>query len=220
MLGKDQTYDPIRNMDREKMRKLIIDNRGDIYRMAEWIRVSPRRVRRAVAADEEMQALQLAAAKAVSERPELKRVALDSFREYMEDYTRDLALVGLQQLETLATMDRTTKTHVRKVTVKDEEGNNTEDLVAKTFEVGLSAADLKVKYEAARTLASMHQPAISGGSEEGGDILQQLDRLYKENAPRIKEIRQVQTVVTLEAPREEAVRVVDQPQGEPVERLE
>jgi hypothetical protein len=74
-----------------------------------------------------------------------------------------------------------------------------------TMDHGDSAAMAKVKLHAAIALRGGHQQV--GGDREIEHALSELNQLYHQNAPRIKEIRQ--TVIKLEDGREATQRVIE-----------
>jgi hypothetical protein len=74
-----------------------------------------------------------------------------------------------------------------------------------TMNHGDSAAMAKVKLQAAIALRGGHQAA--GGDREIEHALAELNQLYHQNAPRIKEIRQ--TTIKLEDGREATQRVIE-----------
>lgn len=203
---KESGWDPLKSGGREGMRKLIVRHRGDIYRMAEDVGYNPRKVRNYLAADDELHALQLAAVKA-NENEEVAKGNYLQFEAYLQEYTRDLALMGLQAMEQLVTMD----TMKERVPVEKQDPATGQWITEmQEQDVGLNAAAMKVKFEAARTLASIHQPSMRSGTEGGGDVIAELNRLYQEHAPRIKQIRQ--TTITLETnpqPMQEVSRLIE-----------
>lgn len=76
-----------------------------------------------------------------------------------------------------------------------------------TMDFGDSAALAKVKLDAAATL--MGGNTTRAGNSETENALAELNSLYHQNAPRIKEIRQ--TVITLADDREEMKQVIELP---------
>src|SRR5208283_1059903 len=92
-------------------------------------------------------------------------------------------------------LDRTVGVHFRKAVARKMElyrGDALDALydIAMQPIVGLGDKEMAWKFEAARFLASGLDASGKAPTNEFADVLKQLDKSYRENAPKIKEVRE------------------------------
>lgn len=156
------TRDAIRlkNIDEAMIRKALTDCRGDLFRTAHHIGITPRELDGFVRHSSEMQALMMSIDQ-VKADPEYEKFSRESFQRELEELTRSYRHDGLAAIHELATIPMT-------------------DIMANA-----SLADVKLKAAVQLRGSGSH----SEGDSEAHGLLHELNQLYQTAAPRLKSLR-------------------------------
>lgn len=163
----------------DKIKEHLIEAKGDLFVAASLTGCTAQEFDRYVRASGSLQAF-AATIEVVKQDPEFNRMSIQQFENALTQRTITYRVDAIDSLHELATMSIETE-------IQDSDGD---------FHVVKSAAMAKVKMEAAKHLHGGTTFNSSGNQVDA--VLQELNHLYINNAPMIKEIRQ--TVITMHNP--------------------
>ena len=147
----------------DSIRRVLSSCRGDIFKAAGMLAVSPRELDRYIRSSENLQGF-AAAIEVVKQSVEYDRMSSEQFAKALEQRTRAYRIEATDVIHEIATMPLNGE--------------------------GMTAAMVEVKLKAAVQLRGSHNDVPVNSDQ--AQVLSELNKLYQETAPRIKSIRAVQ----------------------------
>lgn len=155
----------VAKVDEDVIRVALTDCKGDLFRAAHHIGITPRELNSAIRNNQALQA-HASAIDRVKVSPEYEALSREQFQNRIDELTQSYRLDALEEIYGLATMPES------------------------AYAESASMAEVKLKAAIALRGASGHEARDSGTAS----ILSELNQLYHAQAPRLRSVRATLTV--------------------------